>query len=362
MTVPFSYVATEEELQRQASSWKQLTTLGVDLECENNLHHYGSYLSLIQLSDGDRHWIVDVLQLGHLGPLRDVFGNPRIQKIFHDVSFDLSILQKEFDCHLRNVFDTQLAALFLGEEHIGLGALLEKYFGVKKQQKFQMADWTKRPISREMLEYAVVDAVYLVKLRDLLKEKLRKQGRLEWVRQECRAIEEKNWSHTEPSFLTLRGVKSMTDQQRAVLKRLYVLREKLAKKVDRPVHFIMNTTRMMRLAKNPPSSVTEWQSMKGVHPIVKRQAGRFFQEVRKGLQERIPAPKQGKKRRSRHQRRLWEQVTTARDVLAEKLHLQRRFLVSPEQLENIVEQQSLEFLRPWQKELMVPLIQSKRKR
>ena len=128
--VSFTYVDTYEGLTEAAAAWKQASELAVDLECENNLHHYGTYISLMQISTKNKNWVVDVLRLGDIKPLLEVLENPAILKIFHDVSFDFRILQDQLSCHPWTVFDTQIAALFLGKEHLGLGDLLKEYFNV----------------------------------------------------------------------------------------------------------------------------------------------------------------------------------------------------------------------------------------
>ena len=109
----FVYVDTPDSLSKAAVVWKQASALAVDLECENNLHHYGAYISLIQISTLNENWIVDVLTLRKIKPLLEILEDPSIQKIFHDVSFDFRILQDQFSCHPRNLFYTQISPLFL---------------------------------------------------------------------------------------------------------------------------------------------------------------------------------------------------------------------------------------------------------
>ena len=151
--VSFTYIDTSKALLEAVMEWQQATELAVDLECENNLHHYGAYISLIQISTKNKNWIIDVLKLAEIKPLIKILENAEIQKIFHDVSFDFRILQDQFSCHPHNVFDTQIAALFLGKEHLGLGDLLKEYFNVDKESKYQMADSTKQPLNTHMLTF-----------------------------------------------------------------------------------------------------------------------------------------------------------------------------------------------------------------
>jgi len=144
-----TYIDDKRSLEEASKEW-DIKTIGVDLECENNLHHYGAYISIIQLSDGKKQWIIDCLKIKDISPVLDMFTNKNIQKIFHDVSFDLRIIHHQYKCRPKNIFDTQIAAILLGKTDLGLGSLLHEYFKIKKEQKFQMADWTKRPIEMSM--------------------------------------------------------------------------------------------------------------------------------------------------------------------------------------------------------------------
>ncbi len=175
------YVDTKEKLSAEAKIWNSCTELGIDIECENNLHHYGAYISIIQISSKDKNWVVDIIKLGQIQQLIDVFKNKNVTKIFHDVSFDFRILKHQFDCIPQNVFDTQLAAVLIGKHDLGLGSLLHEYFDVKKESKFQMADWTKRPLTPDMINYAIKDTNHLIGLKAALKAELVAKGRLAWL-------------------------------------------------------------------------------------------------------------------------------------------------------------------------------------
>ena len=122
----FKYITTIEELEVAAKEWSEEKELAIDLECENNLHHYGLKIALIQISSRIHHWIVDTLALKDLKPLIKVLEDQKVMKVFHDVGFDFRILKKELDCNPKNIFDTQIAALFCRREEIGLGNLYEK--------------------------------------------------------------------------------------------------------------------------------------------------------------------------------------------------------------------------------------------
>jgi ribonuclease D len=351
MHFTFTYITTPEQLQEACTIWQKEQELAIDLECENNLHHYGVYIALIQISTKKHHWIIDVLQLQKIDSLLKILKNPRITKIFHDISFDLRIIHYQYRCQPKKIFDTQVAALLLGKEEIGLGALLENYFEIKKERRFQMADWTKRPLNKDMLAYATKDTAYLIQLKALLKNELQKLDRLPWFIEEMCIIEERVWEYQQGSYKDIRGFSTLSEKERSVAKHLFLLREKLAKKVDRPVHFVLNNKKLMEYAQHPP----EWKVVRGVHPIVRNKAHLFYEAVREGKKHKIVLPKKQYKRFTQQQKNYLEKLDQLRQTLAEKLHIKRHLLLNKEQMQQIVITRKTDNLRQWQLKLLSPL-------
>ncbi|MGV8162856.1 MAG: HRDC domain-containing protein [Candidatus Nanoarchaeia archaeon] len=346
------YVDTQQKLAEQAKIWNECEELGIDIECENNLHHYGAYISLIQISSKNKNWVIDVLNLKEVPHLTQVLENRNVLKIFHDVSFDFRILDHEFSCRPRNVFDTQMAALLLGKKTLGLGALLQQYFNAKKEEKFQMADWTKRPLTPDMISYASKDTSYLIKLKELLLKELSDKGRTEWIQEECALLEKTDFKYKEGDFFDIKGVSKISNKERAILKKLVDLREFLAEKVNRPTHFILSTKRLLDLAKSPPT-LSEWSNMVGVHPIVRVKARLLFEEVNKAAKTELAMPKKGPKLSySQKQKDEFEKYNLIRDSLAEKYKVEKHVILSKDQIKEIVITGKFEALSTWQKRLV----------
>lgn len=347
------YIESEEKLIQAAKEWASCTELGIDIECENNLHHYGAYISIVQISSSTKNWVVDLIMLKNVKPLVDMLTDENVIKIFHDVSFDFRILQRQLNCKPRNVFDTQVAALLLGKKDIGLGSLLQHYFNVKKESKFQMADWTKRPLTLEMLAYAVKDTNKLIELKSILVKELQSKNRLSWMQEECRIIENSEYEYKEGDFFDIKGISKLSDSERAVFKKMFDIREFLAKKVNRPVHFILSTKKMMELSKVPPS-FKEWETMKGVHPIVKAKARLFYEEIEKAKRTILPMPKQGpRKSYNQRQKEEFEKYNVLRDTISERLGLEKHMILSKDQIRDIILNGNMNHLSHWQRELVV---------
>ena len=113
--------------------------------------------------------MVDPLATGGLAPLAGVLADPAIEIVFHDADYDLRLLDREYGFRPSHLFDTRIAAQLLNEPGVGLAALLEKYLGVRLDKRFQRADWSARPLSKAMLEYAASDTRHLPALRDILR-------------------------------------------------------------------------------------------------------------------------------------------------------------------------------------------------
>ena len=345
----YDYIDTNEKLVTVCKELGIENVLGIDIECENNLHHYGAYISLIQISSQKKNYIIDVLKLTELKCLVNILENKKIQKIFHGLDFDFRILNHEFNCIPKNVFDTQIAALLLGKNDIGLGALIKEYFDVEKIKKFQKADWTKRPLTEEMLDYASGDTIYLIKLRDFLIKELKQKDRLSWAEEDFLEIENKKWNYEEGNFESVKGYVHLDCTQRAIFKRLYNLRNKLAKKVDRPIHFIISNKLLVEYSINPPKN---WYSISGVHPIVKRNSKKFANEIKLGSNEKCELTVKTNKKFNLQQKVLFDKLGDLQKEVAKPLGIKPHLIMNKEAMIEIVVNGNLDNLKKWQKELV----------
>ncbi|NTV23037.1 MAG: hypothetical protein HGA85_01510 [Nanoarchaeota archaeon] len=339
------YIDTPEKL----NDLKLEGDIGLDIECENNLHHYGTYVATFQISTDKADILIDALRIRDIAPIKRVLEDPARQKVMHGISFDLRILYTQYNMRLKNIFDTQIAAYLLGMPEVGLGIVLKKYFGIEKEEKFQKVDWTRRPLSPEMIEYAVKDSHYMLMLRDRMKKELQDKGRLQWAVQEFAALETTNVEYEEGGFWGLKGLTKMTESQRAILFRLYNLRDSLAKQVDRPIHFLIPNRVLVDLTLSTPS-LTYWRSQRGVHPIVRAKADLFFREQEKGRKERLDMPHRDVKKMTPRQKEEMEKLLEKRDMAAAKIGIQGFLILSKDQARDAVIAGNLDMLRPWQRE------------
>ncbi len=262
---PFSYewVETFSQLEGAARVLGQAEIIGVDLEADS-MHHYFEKVCLLQIATDSASYIIDPLTLGNLSALRPVFSNPCIRKVFHGADFDVRSLYRDFQFEVENLFDTQLACKFLGLRETGLEALLRDRFRVALNKKYQRADWSQRPLSPEMLEYAAKDGKYLIPLARMLEKELEKKGRLSWVEEECLFLSKVRFtppSH-DPLYLRVKGAFGLDPRSLAILEALLEFREALARKSDFPPFKVLRNEQLLELAIQKPLHLEELEAVK----------------------------------------------------------------------------------------------------
>src|SRR6202012_4752080 len=155
----------------------------LDTEADN-MYHYRVRVCLLQFNIDGEVFLVDVLGRIELKPLWALLAQKHL--VMHGSDFDLRLLHDLCGFRAKSLFDTMLAAQLLGRQRIGLAPLLEDHFGVQLDKNGQKANWSKRPITPKLLDYAALDVWHLFELRDLLSRDLSKLGRLQWLEQQCR--------------------------------------------------------------------------------------------------------------------------------------------------------------------------------
>lgn len=234
-------------------------TLAVDTEA-NSLYAYREQVCLIQISSSTKDYILDPLALEDISPLGEVFSNPGIEKIFHASEYDILIMYDEYNFNFRNIFDTMLAAQILGRNKLGLDALLEEIVGIQVNKKYQRANWGKRPLSEDMLQYAQMDTHYLLKIRHTLAAELEKKGltpiAAEDFSRACRVHRQDREERLAP-YWRINGARKLPPQKAAVLIKLFEYREQVARKRNQPVFKVISSQTLLSLAEQCPTSAQQ---------------------------------------------------------------------------------------------------------
>lgn len=340
------YVQSEPELEATAEEVAGAEAVAVDTEAAG-YHRYFDRVCLIQLSTRSATYVIDTLAVPRVDGLGAVLESPSTEVVFHDADYDLRLLSRDFAVRVRGLFDTKIAAQFLGEPGIGLASLAEKYLGVKMEKKFQRADWAQRPLPSEMLEYAAEDTRHLLPLRDRLKERLVELDRLRWAEEEFRLQEETRWSapvEDPDAYMRLKGTRDLRPRQLAALREVYAWREDVARSRDVATFRVMSNEALIELARRMPETPAGLSAVPGV---ARSQASRYGADLLAALERARAIPGDALPMRPRGKGRpppdpefdaALERLRTARDEAAEKLGLDRGFLMPRSELEEIARQ------------------------
>ncbi|HZK17292.1 MAG TPA: HRDC domain-containing protein [Anaerolineaceae bacterium] len=317
---PARIINSQESLSRMLADLKKQSSIAVDTE-SNSLHAYQEKVCLIQISTPETDYLLDPLSLQDLHPLGEVFADPSIQKVFHAGDYDLATLKRDFDFEFANVFDTMLAATALAEPSVGLAALLEKYFDLVIEKKYQRANWGKRPLDPEMLVYAQGDSHYLLQLRDLLVEKLTEANRLENVLEDSAALARVTlpMKDHEENLWKVKGSQYLKPSALSLLKQLNHLREVIAERKDVPLFKVFSDKAIIEIATTQPHFLEELSLLPSVSPSMVKRYGTQIMHVVESWRENPVAVKPRKNHRlSNRELKLREKLSSWRKEIGEK--------------------------------------------
>ena len=286
---PPMLVADAARLDQMVSALAAHPVVAVDTE-SNSLHAYRERVCLIQFSTADADFIVDPIAIADLSALAPLFANPAQQKVFHAAEYDLLCLRRDYRFEFANIFDTMSAARTLGWPQVGLAAILGTHFGVTMNKKYQRADWKRRPLTAEQLDYARLDTHYLAALRDRQIAALAESGRLQEAEEEfarlARVRPETIAAAPDPAaFWRVKGARDLAPAQAAVLQALFAYRERQAERIDRPPFKVMGEETLMELARRSPRRIEDLHGVPGLTPDqVQRHARGVLAAVAQGLE------------------------------------------------------------------------------
>jgi ribonuclease D len=361
------YIESQTALDALGHRLSGAALIAADTEAAG-YHRYSDRVCLLQLSTRDATFVIDTLAVTHLDALRDLFGRQETEVVFHDADYDLRLLARDFDVRVTKLFDTKIAAQFIGEKAFGLGSLVEKYVGIKMDKKHQRADWAQRPLPADMLAYAAEDTQHLPTLRDRLREALASLGRLKWAEEEFALAQETRWGQTGElaAFLRMKGARDLKPRELAVLRELHAWREGAAETRDVATFRVMSNEALLEIARRMPVDMAGLEGITGLTPHVLSRRGT---ELLGAVQRALAIPEADLPRFPRGARRpppdpefetRADKLRAVRDNVADELNLDRGFLMPRGQLEEIArvnpqsvaELGAIEGIRKWQVEAL----------
>lgn len=352
-------IAGESAFREYLSRLQGETRVALDTEADS-LHCYFEKLCLIQSGwgqDPQSGWAEDLVLIDPLAglPLTEFFEALKGKTIlFHDADYDLRLLRRSGEFPDDDIFDTMIAARLTGEPHLGLAGLVEKYFGITLSKASRKANWAQRPLSDQMVEYALNDVRFMPQLADILEARLNELGRLEWYRQsrdrmvkgtrETRQRDEENlWRITGYAVLPPRGW--------AILRALWHWRDSEARLWDRPAFHVLSNDNLLHLAGEAA------KGGKFSRPrIPQPRAGRLDETLDAALalpESEWPQMIRGVRiRATKEQIDRCNKLRDLRDKIARDLQLDPSILAPKAALEAAAADPHAPVLLPWQRELL----------
>lgn len=352
-------IADESAFREYLSRLAGQTRVALDTEADS-LHCYFEKLCLIQSGWGQEPqsgWAEDLELIDPLAglPLGDFFETLKGKTIlFHDADYDLRLLRRSGEFPDDDIFDTMIAARLTGEPQLGLAALVEKYFGITLSKASRKANWAQRPLSDQMVEYALNDVRFMPQLADILQARLEELHRTEWYRQsrdrmvkgtrEVRQRDEENlWRITGYALLPPRGW--------AVLRSLWYWRDSEARLWDRPAFHVLSNDNLLLLAGEAA------KGGKFSRPrLPQPRAGRMEEALEEALalpESEWPQMIRGVRvRASKEQIDRFNKLRDYRDKVARDLQLDPSILAPKAALEAAAADPMAPVMLPWQRSLL----------
>ena len=225
----------------------------IDTESDS-LYHFHQKICLIQVAtEAGSSYLLDPLEGFPVEALRGLLENPGLTKVFHGADYDIALLKAKASIGIRNVYDTMIAAKFLGRTEVGLQATLRDELGLTISKGNQKDDWSARPLSPEQENYALTDVNHLLEVVAKQTAELEEKRRLHWVQEECEALESLSGlpGKVDPRevFRDVKGVAALPPRALAIFRELIACREEIADELDLPPFRVAVNEALLSLAR-----------------------------------------------------------------------------------------------------------------
>lgn len=261
-----------------------LTVIVTDLEKSNRIgldtefmreKTFFAELCLVQIATTSAIYCVD--------PLSDtdmpVFWTSALATpwVAHSARQDIEVIYQATELMPTELFDTQIAAALLGyAPQLGYANLVNELFDVELPKSHTRADWSRRPLAEDVLQYAAEDVEYLLPAQRILAERLDKLDRLHWAEEDSRLLLDPALYDIDPqgAVSRLKGARNMRGRRRAAAARLAAWREAEALRANRPRQWIAKDPVLLALATTLPGSLKELEAIDGLPAGLIRRSGK----------------------------------------------------------------------------------------
>ncbi len=279
------FVDQAADLEQLCRDLAHSAFVAVDTEFVREQTYYPR-LALIQIANDRLIACIDPLAIEDLSPLKALFADPALTKVFHAADQDLEIFHLLFGELPRPLFDTQVAATVLGQgDQIGYAALVKEVLGIELDKSHTRTDWLQRPLDAKQIRYAEDDVRHLAQLYPLQLAALQRQGRADWLEEDFAALIDPARYQADPqnAWRRVKGGNKLRGVQLAILQQLCAWRERLAIEKDKPRRWIAADNILIDIARLRPKDLKALEKIRGIPAgLVQRNGQRLLQCVRDG--------------------------------------------------------------------------------
>lgn len=300
LLVPPLMIDRNADLASWCAHWLTLPYVAVDTEFVRTETFY-PIAGLIQIGDGERAYLIDPLEITEWAPLVELLQAPGVVKVLHACSEDLEVFSRLCGAYPSPLFDTQLAAAFLGMDFsMGYSRLVSALLGIELPKEETRSDWLQRPLSAAQIEYAARDAQHLAELYQLLAPRIAEAGVEQWLFADTaeQVAASGQISDPELAYQQVKQAWRLNPPQLAILQRLVYWRETESRQRDQARNRLLRERTLCPLAQQQPDNLQALSRIEDMHPRTVRQDGEtLLRLIREGqaanredYPEQLPEP------------------------------------------------------------------------
>ena len=338
---PIQYINHPDQLPKLCEQIQQASWIALDTEFLREKTYYPKFC-LLQIATLDWVACVDPIALPDLSTLFDAIYNPAIVKVFHSCRQDLEIFFQIIGKLPEPIFDTQIAAPLLGfQDNPGYAMLVSSFLNINLSKAHTRADWSKRPLSNDEIDYAADDVIYLCQIYQIMTQKLTELGRIDWLTQDFAELSNPAHYQVQPekAWLRIKGQNKLTGKQLSIIQTVAEWREKTAQAEDRPKNWLLRDELLFDIAKLQPETVTDLAAVRGINERAVQRYGKELCQLITVAKNRPPIAltiKDRPAKKTQQQEAILDILTALVRIRAEENELNPTILASRKDLEALL--------------------------
>ncbi len=332
------YINSSEQLATLCEQIKKEPWLALDTEFLREKTYYPKFC-LLQIATPEWVACVDPIALPQLDTLFEALYDPNIVKVLHSCRQDLEIFHQLTGKLPSPIFDTQVAAPLLGfQDNPGYAMLVSSFLNINLSKAHTRADWSKRPLTEEQIQYAADDVIYLCKIYQIMTQKLTQLGRIDWLVQDFAELENPDLYVVAPekAWLRIKGKNKLTGKQLSVVQTVAEWRERTAQAENRPKNWLLRDEILFDIAKLQPETPSQLGEVRGIDMRIINRHGAELCQLIIAAKNRPPIPLNLKGRpakKTQQQEAILDILTALVRIRAEENQLNPSILASRKDLE-----------------------------